>query len=130
MQTVSLSYNEKGNFRGIATIIFKSSKNAVLAVKKYNNAPIDGGASKLKLELIIDPTKKSLASRITANKPEAAQATKAQTKKEQLKAKLLEKKKQLQKKKVADAKARAKPAKQVKKTAEQLDQEMSDYFNN
>lgn len=132
MQTVSLSYNEKGNFRGIATIIFKSSKNAVLAVKKYNNAPIDGGASKLKLELIVDPTKKSLASRITANQPAATQSNKPQTKKEQLKAKLLEKKKQLQKKKAADAKPKpkAKPAKQVKKTAEQLDQEMSDYFNN
>lgn len=127
---MSLSYNEKGNFRGIATIIFKSSKNAVLAVKKYNNAPIDGGASKLKLELIIDPTKKSLASRITANKPEAAPAAKNQNKKEQLKAKLLEKKKLLQKKKLADAKAKAKKAKPVKKTAEQLDQEMSDYFNN
>lgn len=129
MQTVSLSYNEKGNFRGIATIIFKSSKNAVLAVKKYNNAPIDGGASKLKLELIIDPSKKSLASRITANKP----ATTPAGKKEQLKTKVLEKKKQLlQKKKAADAKPKpkAKPAKQVKKTAEQLDQEMSDYFNN
>lgn len=133
---MSLSYNEKGNFRGIATIIFKSSKNAVAAVEKYNNAPIDGGSSKLKLELVIDPSKKPLAARITANKPaavaapakgtKAAKATKvAQGKKEQLKEKLKEKRKQIQKKKAA-----AKPKKPVKKTAEQLDQEMSDYFKN
>ncbi|KAF7581525.1 putative RNA annealing protein [Clavispora lusitaniae] len=129
VQTVSMNYNEKGNFKGIATIIFKSSKNAVLAVEKYNNAPIDGGASKLKLELIIDPTKKPLAARITANKPASAQVAKGQSKKEQLKQKLNEKRKQLQKKK-ADAKPKQKPSKPVKKTAEQLDQEMSDYFNN
>lgn len=128
MQTVSLSYNEKGNFRGIATIIFKLSKNAVLAVEKYNNAPIDGGATKLKLELVIDPSKKSLASRITANKPQpvAAKGTKA-TKKEQLKDKLKEKKKQLQKKKAAPKPKKTKP---VKKTVEQLDAEMTDYFQN
>lgn len=132
MQTVSLSYNEKGNFRGIATIIFKSSKNATLAVEKYNNAPIDGGASKLKLELVIDPSKKSLASRITANKPApvaAAKGTKAVlTKKEQLKEKLKEKRKQIQKKKATPAKA--KKVKPAKKTVEQLDAEMTDYFKN
>lgn len=124
-----MSYNEKGNFRGIATIIFKSSKNAVLAVEKYNNAPIDGGASKLKLELIVDPSKKPLVSRITANQPKAAgkaattkAATKPANKKEQLKEKVKEKRKQLQKK--------AKAKKPAKKTVEQLDQEMSDYFKN
>lgn len=126
-----MSYNEKGNFRGIATIIFKSSKNATLAVEKYNNAPIDGGATKLKLELVIDPSKKPLVARITANKPAPvaapAKGTKAaSTKKEQLKEKLKEKRKQIQQKKKAAPKAK-KPA---KKTVEQLDQEMTEYFNN
>lgn len=125
---MSLSYNEKGNFRGIATIIFKSSKNASLAVEKYNNAPIDGGATKLKLELVVDPSKKPLSARITPNAPQvAAKGTKpALTKKEQLKEKLKEKRKQIQQKKKPAPKAK-KPA---KKTVEQLDQEMTEYFNN
>lgn len=124
-----MNYNEKGQFKGIATIIFKSSKNASKAVEKYNGAPIDGGSSKLKLELIVDPSKKPLASRIVANKavnPKVAAA-----------------KQQLQKKKktaangpaaAAQAGAKAKqpkkkPApKKTKKTVEELDQEMADYF--
>lgn len=128
-----MSYNEKGNFRGIATIIFKSSKNAVNAVEKYNNAPIDGGASKLRMELVIDPSKKPLTARITANAPAPAAKTDKKTK---LKEKLQEKRKQLQKKKVEPKKPKAKPAKPAKaakpakKSVEQLDQEMADYFNN
>ncbi|KAM9911430.1 hypothetical protein OXX80_008703 [Metschnikowia pulcherrima] len=136
VQSVMMNYNEKGIFKGIATISFRSSKNAVKAVEKYNNAPIDGGASKLKLELVIDPSKRPLAARITAN---AAPA------KEQVdrKSKLQEKKRLLQKKKKDLVKAKAvkaakgikqektgKPPKPEKKTAEQLDQEMADYFNN
>lgn len=127
-----MSYNEKGNFRGTATIVFKATKNAVAAVEKYNNAPIDGGSSKLKMELVIDPSKKPLASRITANKPVAAKPV-AATKKLQLKEKLQQKRKQLQKAtaKPATAKpAKAKATKPAKKTVEQLDQEMTDYFNN
>lgn len=132
-----MAYNEKGNFTGVATVIFKSSKSATLAVKKYNNAPIDGGASKLRLELIVDPTKKPLAARITANAEKNVAnngKTKAQLKKDNLKAKLQKKKaelKQQQVKKVEKKKTeKKKAAKPEKKTAEQLDQEMSDYFNN
>lgn len=122
-----MNYNEKGQFRGVATIVFKSHKNAVLAVEKYNNAPIDGGKSKLKMELIVDPTRKPLAARISANLPKPVQTP--QTKKKQaLKEKVQQKRQQLQKKPVKQTKAKA--AKPAKKTAEQLDQEMSDYFNN
>lgn len=124
-----MNYNEKGQFRGNATIVFKSHKNAVLAVEKYNNAPIDGGSSKLKMELIIDPTKKPLAARITANKPEAkAKANPEQKKKQALKEKVQQKRQQLKKKAAKPAAEKAK--KPAKKTAEQLDQEMADYFNN
>ncbi|OBA19074.1 hypothetical protein METBIDRAFT_33684 [Metschnikowia bicuspidata var. bicuspidata NRRL YB-4993] len=134
-----MNYNEKGIFKGVATIAFKSSKNAVKAIEKYNNAPIDGGASKLKLELVIDPSKKPLTARITAN----VAPTKEQP--DQKKKQLQEKKKLLQQKRkeLVQAKAvkTAKSAKQEKKTkqkqakpepktAEQLDQEMADYFNN
>ncbi|EAZ63059.1 RNA annealing protein [Scheffersomyces stipitis CBS 6054] len=120
--TVALTYNEKGQFRGIATVIFRNSKNAALAVEKYNGAPIDGGSSKLKLELIVDPSKKPLASRIAANKVETGKATKtkaagkaaASGKKAPTKAKQQPKKK---------------PAKKTKKSVEELDQEMADYMD-
>lgn len=126
-----MNYNEKGQFRGVATIVFKSHKNAVLAVEKYNNAPIDGGKSKLKMELIIDPSKKPLAARISANQPQPAAETAQAKKKQALKEKVQQKRQQLQKKAAKPAKAKTpKAAKPAKKTAEQLDQEMSDYFNN
>lgn len=121
-----MSYNEKGHFKGIATIIFKTNKSAALAVEKYNGAPIDGGSTKLKLELIVDPTKKSLASRISANSIKTPKAAAAKT---QLKVKA-------NKTKAAAAAPKAKkqekkkPAKRAKKTVEQLDQEMADYFDN
>lgn len=121
VQNVALSYNERGHFKGIATIIFKTNKSATLAVEKYNGAPIDGGSSKLKLELIIDPTKKPLTSRIAPNKvanPKVL-AVKAQTK-ANLRSKPKAKPQQQKKK----------PAKKSKKTVEQLDQEMADYFEN
>ncbi|ODV78570.1 uncharacterized protein CANTADRAFT_53499 [Suhomyces tanzawaensis NRRL Y-17324] len=126
VQTISLNYNEKGQFKGIATIIFKTNKSASLAVEKYNGAPIDGGSSKLKLELIIDPSKKTLASRITANptvNPKVAAA------KKQLKAIKAVKAKQGVKPAAKPA-AKKKPVKKTKKTVEELDQEMADYFDN
>ncbi|EMG50528.1 YRA1 RNA annealing protein YRA1 [Candida maltosa Xu316] len=123
VQTVALSYNEKGQFKGFATIIFKSSKFAATAVEKYNGASIDGGAAKLRLELIIDTSKKPLAARIAAN-PAAAKAVKAATQgkggnKKIAAAKAANKKK-----------AGPKKPKQKKKTVEELDQEMADYFDN
>ncbi|CAK9439448.1 uncharacterized protein LODBEIA_P35630 [Lodderomyces beijingensis] len=117
---VDMSYNEKGQFKGYATIIFKSSKNAALAVEKYNGASIDGGAGKLRLELIIDISKKPLASRIAAKPVQAA--AKAATKAKAPKAGT---------KKVLVKKTVKKPTKKpTKKTVEELDQEMADYFDN
>lgn len=119
MKRVELQYNEKGQSRGIATVIFKSAASASKAVEKYNGAPIDGGKSKLRLELIIDPTKKPLISRIVANAPaKKEQPKKANVKKEQPK-------KADQKKKKENKPKNKRP---VKKTIEQLDQEMADYF--
>lgn len=74
---MALSYNERGQFKGVATVIFKSNKNAALAVEKYHGASIDGGKGKLSLELIIDTTKKPLAARIAAKPVQKAQAAKA-----------------------------------------------------
>lgn len=130
VQNVGLSYNEKGQFRGIATIIFSKERAATKAVEKFNGAPIDGGATKLKLELIIDPSKKPLSARIASND------SRVQTKKS-LQARIgAPAKKQAAaaaaapKKKPAAKKKPAKKPKKEKKTVEQLDQEMTDYFDN
>ncbi|KAH3900266.1 related to RNA annealing protein YRA1 [Saccharomycodes ludwigii] len=64
VQRVLLSYNEKGQSMGMATLTFTSNEKARKAVTTYNNSPIDGGKSRLKVQMIIDPTKKPLASRI------------------------------------------------------------------
>ena len=126
VQTVALSYNEKGQFKGFATVIFKSSKFASTAVEKYNNASIDGGAAKLKLELVIDTSKKPLSARIAPNAPAAAPKNAGAKKVAAAKA-------ALNKKKAGPAKKQNKPKskpKQKKKTIEELDQEMADYFDN
>ncbi|KAH3674905.1 hypothetical protein WICMUC_002978 [Wickerhamomyces mucosus] len=119
VSTVALSYNERGQSKGIATIIFKSAANASSAVEKYNGAPIDG-KGKLKLELIVDPTKKPLASRIIAN----AISKPVQEKKQGGPAKAQPAKKPV--KKTNNNKPRNK--RPAKKSIEQLDQEMNDYF--
>ena len=121
-----MSYNEKGQFKGIATIIFKSNKSATKAVEKYNGAPIDGGSSKLKLELIIDPTKKPLTSRIAPNKAVSPKLVNPKITAAKAKAKAGLKSKQ----KVKAPAQQKKPEKRSKKTVEQLDQEMADYFDN
>jgi THO complex subunit 4 len=125
VSTVSLSYNEKGQSKGIATIVFKSSANATKAVEKYNGAPIDGGSNKLKLELIIDPTKKPLAARIVANAA-AASKTKKEAPKKANAAKEAPKNAPKNAGKPKEKKPRNK--RPAKKTVEQLDQEMTDYF--
>lgn len=118
-----MNYNERAQFQGTATITFKSSKNASIAVEKYNGAAIDGGSSKLKLELIVDPAKKTLASRIIAN---PIINKKIAVAKKQLKAN-----KPKVNTKATAPKAKAAPKKKQpikKKTVEDLDQEMADYF--
>ncbi|AOW28477.1 THO complex subunit 4 [Candida albicans P57072] len=127
VQTVALSYNEKGQFKGFATIVFKSSKFATAAVDKYNGASIDGGAAKLRLELIIDTSKKPLAARIAPNAKAAAAAKTAGGKK------IAAAKNALNKKKAGPGNKnnnKQKKPKQKKKTIEELDQEMADYFEN
>lgn len=116
-----MSYNEKGVSKGIATVSFKSSVNASKAVEKYNGVALDDG-HRLKLELIIDPTKKPLAARIVANTINTNASAKGK-KAAPVAAKA---------KKPVAKKAGAKPAKAkrpAKKSIEELDQEMTDYFD-
>ncbi|OUT24783.1 hypothetical protein CAS74_001174 [Pichia kudriavzevii] len=122
---VTLSYNEKGKSTGVATVIFKNATVARKAVAKYNNAPIDNGRSTLKLELVVDTTKVPLAARIQPNvvapQPSRPRAPLAR---------------QFRNKQVKPVRAiarnrQAAPKKQPKKkkTIEELDQEMADYFS-
>lgn len=127
VSTVNIAYNSRGQSTGVATVIFKRAQTARKAVAKYNNAPIDGKKKTLKLELVIDPTQKSLASRITPNVLNRAP----------LKQKLQNKRKGRAVKAAAATVVAARATKKVKqkkqqkkqkKTVEQLDQEMADYF--
>ncbi|KAK6202312.1 uncharacterized protein RJT21DRAFT_118320 [Scheffersomyces amazonensis] len=122
--SVALTYNEKGQFRGIATIIFRNHKLASKAVEKYNGAAIDNGSSKLKLELIVDPSKKPLTSRITPNKV-AATAGAGKKKLAVAKKAAVAVKAKANTKKAQPKKKQQKPK---KKTVEELDQEMAEYF--
>lgn len=143
MTAASLSYNLRGQSQGIATVMFKKAEQAKKAFDRYNGAPIDGGKTLLRVELVVDPTRKPLVARIQVNqiageiaaarkglraakkaaapaKKAAAPAKKAAPTKKAAPAKAAPAKK-------AAAKKTPKPKKE-KKTLEQLDQEMSDYF--
>ena len=64
-----MSYNERGQSTGMANITFKNGELARRAVERFNGSPIDGGRSRLRLNLIVDPNQrpvKSLADRIKA----------------------------------------------------------------
>ncbi|KAH3688978.1 hypothetical protein WICPIJ_000037 [Wickerhamomyces pijperi] len=139
VQSVALNYNEKGQSKGIATVVFKSSINASKAVEKYNGAPIDQGGKKLKLELIVDPTKKPLAARIVANAINAAApaakkgnaAGKAKQAGSTAGAAAGGRNKQAAKRGDNSKKQQQQKNKRpAKKSIEQLDQEMTDYFEN
>lgn len=119
-----MSYNERGQSTGMANITFRNGEMAKKAVTKFNGAPIDGGRTRLRLNLIIDPTQqptKSLSDRIKAvpsvnkGRPSAATAAKKGPNK---RAAILKK---------ARVKQQSKE-RQPKKSLEDLDKEMSDYF--
>lgn len=126
---MSLAYNAKGQSSGIATIIFRRAELAAKAFAKYNGAPIDGGSTKLRLEMVIDPNRNSLISRIQPN--QVAKAVVAAKKQQNGRTATNGKAKKAQPptpaKKAAPAK-KAKAPKRGKKTIEELDQEMADYF--
>ncbi|ODV61138.1 RNA-binding protein YRA1 ASCRUDRAFT_13510 [Ascoidea rubescens DSM 1968] len=132
VQTVALSYNEKGQSKGIATIIFKNSSSAQKAVEKYNGAPLDNGASKLKIELILDPSKKPLSARIQPNAP-TKPASNITKKNLPLKSKNSNSNyngNNNNNNNNNKLKSKGKPrTKKPKKTLEDLDQEMTDYFS-
>merc|ERR1712000_726626 len=108
IKRVELSYGPQGQSRGVANITSHRFDNATKAVSTCNGIPVDG--KPIKVELILDGTRakeipppKGLSERITQPKaqPKSAAATKT------------------------TAAGAARPA---KKTAEELDSEMVDYW--
>ncbi|CCH58064.1 hypothetical protein TBLA_0A02650 [Henningerozyma blattae CBS 6284] len=142
VQRVLLSYNERGNSTGMATITFRNGDAADRAVKKFNGAPIDGGRSKLKLNLIIDPNQqptKSLSDRIKAVPRQQNMRQQVQNRSRQGRPQRNDRQQGPQgqqgrgpNKRVAMVKNRAprqKREKPVKKSLEDLDKEMAEYFD-
>lgn len=123
IKKVSLSYNQHGESRGIADIIFVKPDSAAKAAKEQNGIKIDGRP--MKVEVVVDASHapepaqaKSLAERVAANpkaQPKSATNTKADAKG----------KKQATKGKPA---RKVKNARPKPKTAEELDAEMTDYW--
>lgn len=103
----------------MANITFKNGEMAKKAVAKFNGAPIDGGRSRLRLNLIIDPSQapaRSLSERIRAipskNVRQGAYLPKGPNKKAAM----------------AKKPKPQRAPKQPKKSLEDLDKEMADYF--
>lgn len=138
---VLLSYNERGQSTGMANVTFKSGDQAKKAVAKFNGAPIDGGRSRLRLNLIIDPTMKPvmpLNERIRALPQRPIRTRVPQNTRASQQGNgagpagagpTAARKPAGANKKAAAAKARKqRKDKPVKKSLEDLDKEMADYF--
>lgn len=124
VKKVELSYGPGGNSRGIANITFVRSESAVKAVAQCNGIPVD--KKPIKVELIVDatvaksiPAPKGLSERITAQpkpQPKSAASTKTNSAS------------------AARGKGRGRGGRggrnprPAKKTAEELDSEMVDYW--
>lgn len=122
-------YRENGKPTGTYTITFEKAGHALKLSEQFNNEPIDGGKSKLVVQILLDaiPTSaKPLSERIGAQvgKQTGKQAGKLNQKGKSNKSS--------PKKASADKKPKAKGSKKepVRKarTAAELDAEMSDYF--
>ncbi|EPX73994.1 RNA binding protein Mlo3 [Schizosaccharomyces octosporus yFS286] len=105
---VSLAYGPNGRSKGIATVIFSRQGDATRAYEQYEGRMVDG-TRKMKVEIILDPSRQlnSLAARVApakANTPNKPKASK--------------------KRNVRRSKGNNRP----KKSAEELDKEMDDYF--
>ncbi|KAG9239199.1 putative mRNA export protein mlo3 [Amylocarpus encephaloides] len=122
IRRVEVSYGPGGVSRGIATIFFSRPESAVKAVETQNGVMVDGKS--MKIDVILDarraatiPQPKTLGDRITGQpkaQPKSAATTKG-----------------ILANRAKSARGRggkAKNARPAKKTAEELDSEMVDYF--
>ncbi|KAH8792010.1 putative mRNA export protein mlo3 [Hyaloscypha finlandica] len=122
VKRVELSYGPGGASRGIANILFARSESATRAVAECNGIPVDG--KPIKVELIIDATRakaipppKGLSERITQPKPQPKSAAVTKTAGATR-----------GRGKGGRGKGAARNARPAKKTAEELDSEMVDYW--
>jgi len=121
VKRVELSYGPGGASRGIANIVFARSESATKAVDECNGIPVDGRP--IKVELILDanrakaiPAPKGLSERITQPKPQPKSAASTKTAGKT-------------RGKTGRGGARGgRNARPAKKTAEELDSEMVDYW--
>ncbi|KAL3231454.1 RNA annealing protein YRA1 [Nakaseomyces bracarensis] len=115
----------------MANVTFRNGDLAKKAVAQFSGAPIDGGKSRLRLNIVVDPSvqlqpARPLSERIRAvsrGKPNVRSNVKAQP--QQVKAKGPSKKAAMAK---AARKQKPKKERQPKKNLEDLDKEMADYF--
>ncbi|RDW72141.1 hypothetical protein BP5796_08175 [Coleophoma crateriformis] len=126
IKRVEISYGPGGVSRGIATIWFARPEGATKAVSALNGLLVDG--KPMKIEVVLDarraaniPPPKGLSERIAAPKsqPKSAAVTKADTAGSGTRGG-----------KARSRRGGAKGARPAKKTAEELDSEMADYFDN
>jgi len=118
-----ITYGPNGQSRGIATIEFVKPQDAATAAQKYNGVEVD--KRPMKVELVVDPNAPaSFADRVGAPK-QAPAAKAAATKPKPVAAKPARGRGRGRARggRGGSGVARSKP-----KTAEELDQEMSDYF--
>lgn len=117
-----LTYGPDGRSRGVATVEFSNAEHAAIAAQKYNGVEVD--KRPMKVELVVDPNAPpSFADRVGA--PNKISGT---TKKDKLKP--VTKNQPTRGRGVARGGrvGRAGSGRSKPKTAEQLDQEMAEYF--
>jgi THO complex subunit 4 len=120
-----ITYGPNGHSRGIATVEFSRSSDAATAAQKYNGVEVD--RRPMKVELVVDPNAPSsnFADRIGAPKPLPGAKT------------VNNKPKPATSKPARAGKSRrgggragaGRPGREKKKTADELDADMADYFD-
>ncbi|EED13018.1 RNA annealing protein Yra1, putative [Talaromyces stipitatus ATCC 10500] len=120
VKRVTVTYNQNGVSRGIASIVFSKPDTAAKAAKELNGTLVDGRP--MKVEVVVDATH---APQVAAPKPLSERVTQAKAQPKPVTA--------TKNAAAGGRRGRARPRKpknptQRKKTAEELDAEMEDYF--
>ena len=137
------SYNAKGTPTGSFTLTFRKQGHAAQAMNRFNDTAVDGGARTMKVQVIMDPSAKPLAARLSLPATKSAGKDSASTTAVSKSAKRRAKAKAKAAVAATGGAAAAKPAQQnggakksarrgkkgrPVKSAAELDAEMNDYF--
>ncbi|KAI5858046.1 putative mRNA export protein mlo3 [Tricharina praecox] len=133
IRRATLTYGPTGQSRGVATVEFHKSEHATLAAQKYNGVEVD--SRPMKVELVVDPNAPaSFADRVGAPNKIAAARPRADARPKTTPKPVVSTARgrgTARGNKTAGARGgvgRAGSGRSKPKTAEQLDQEMADYF--